>query len=263
MLNETESTAMPETSAPEAPQASLPLFYKQPEPLRADAHADLRLSAQPDFRFAAGTNAVPVMASEFIAAARFYPIVFAGDPVMPMTVLGLQVKNLFVTEEGDWESKQGYIPAYVRRYPFCFIQQGETFILSIDRDCERLVESGKDYKTAQPLFAEGKPTALTQDALRFCGALQNDHVATRAFAAALVEQNLLIEQSAQAVSAHGRQYNLQGFRIVDVNRFQALPDAIVADWHRKGWLGLIHAHLASLLAWKDLLDRIGTQEDAN
>jgi hypothetical protein len=252
------SDTMPaEASAP----ASLPLFYKNPEPLRADLHAPLRLSVEPDFRFAADTNAVPIMAGEFIAAGRFYPIVFAGDPVMPAAVLGLETRNLFVADNGAWAGAPVYIPAYVRRYPFTFIQQDSNFILGIDLACSRLLQGGKDYKNAQPLFVDdGQPSPLIQESLRFCSALQADHMVTREFAAALKAQNLLIEQNAQAVSEHGRQYRVQGFSVVDAARFQALPDTTLLEWHRKGWLALVHAHLASLLAWKDLVGRVGARE---
>lgn len=243
------------------PPGALPLFYKNPEPLRADLHAGLRLSTAPDFRFTADTNAVPIMASEFSAAARFYPIVFAGEPLMPAAVLGLQSENLFVSRDGVWAAPPVYIPAYVRRYPFTFIQQDDNFILGLDMACARLVRGGTDYQTAQPLFVDGgQPSPLTQEGLRFCSALQVDHTATLEFAAALKAQDLLVEQNAQAVSEHGRQYRVQGFSVVDAAKFQALPDTLVLDWHRKGWLALIHAHLASLQAWQDLVGRAGARE---
>jgi len=35
--------------------------------------------------------------------------------------------------------------------------------------------------------------------------------------------------------------------------FAQLPDALVADWHRKGWLALIYAHLGSLVRFRALL----------
>jgi hypothetical protein len=237
----------------------LPLFYRTPEALHAERHAKLRLAAGPDFRFAGDTNSVPIMASEFAQAARFYPVVFAGEPAMPAVVLGLQQNNLFVDGKGVWEQDRSYIPAYVRRYPFTFIAQPGNggFMLGLDMDCTRLLRDGKAYKTAQPLFEDGKPTTLTQEALRFCGALQNDHLVTRAFAAALVEQNLLIDQQAQGSLPDGKPILLGGFRIVDAQRFQELPDAVVVDWHKRGWLGLVHAHLASLACWTELLARAG------
>src|SRR5262245_49510004 len=67
--------------------------------------------------------ALPLSFTEFSVACRDYPIAFlnAGDAgnFVPMVVLGLETQqNLFVTKDGVWETS-AYVPAYVRRYPFC------------------------------------------------------------------------------------------------------------------------------------------------
>jgi len=234
--------------------SALPLFFQKPEALNAELHSKLRLSQKADFGFARATNAVPVMGSEFAQAGHFYPIVFAGDAPMPVAVLGLKDSNVFVDAEGNWDKAVSYIPAYVRRYPFTFIEQPgqQGFLLGIDRACSRVGENGEG---ASALFADGKPTNLTNDALQFCAAFQNDLVVTQAFSAALAEHNLLIDRQANATLTDGRRYGMQGFRIVDPKVFQALPDEVVVDWHRKGWLALVHAHLVSLDRFANLLDR--------
>jgi len=246
-----------------ATQGALPLFYEKPEPLMADRHQALRLVAKPDFRFAAKTNSSPIMASEFLAAGRHYPIVFAGEPLMPMAVLGFERVNLFVDEKGLWQDGRTYIPAYVRRYPFTFIAGQDVFILGIDMACERLVSGPADDKASQPLFADGKPTGLMEEALRFCGALQADHVATRAFVAALEEQELLTDYHARAQLPGGRNFDLRGFRVVDSRRFQKIGDNVLADWHKRGWLALVYAHLASQACWQDLLDRMRARDSSS
>lgn len=244
-----------------SPGSPLPLFFKKPEVLRADWHGGLKLLQKIDFGFARSTNAVPVMASEFVQAARFYPLVFAGETPAPVAVLGLTDSNMFIDAEDKWDAGASYIPAYVRRYPFTFIEQPgqEGFILGIDRACSRVSEEGEG---AAALFEEGKPTDLTKEALKFCAALQTDHMATKAFAAALVEQNLLIDRQANATLTDGRRYGMQGFKIVDAKAFQALSDAVVLDWHRKGWLALVHSHLASLDRFADLLNRTAKTTDS-
>jgi hypothetical protein len=50
---------------------------------------------------------------------------------------------------------------------------------------------------------------------------------------------------------------VNGFKIVDAQKFQALTDTVVVEWHRKGWLGLVHFHLASLENWGGQLTRQG------
>jgi hypothetical protein len=49
---------------------------------------------------------------------------------------------------------------------------------------------------------------------------------------------------------------VNGFKIADAQKFQALSDAVVAEWHRKGWLGQVHFHLASLDRLHDLMLRM-------
>lgn len=240
----------------EPPAATFPLFYRQPQALAAAVHGDLRLKGEADFRFAARTNAAPIMTAEFVEAQHAYPIVFVGEPLHPAVVLGLEQDNLFVASDGAWAPDR-YIPAYVRRYPFVFIETAERarYALGIDVASERLVSAPEGGEGTQPLFADGQPTPLTQEALHFSSALQQSQLVSRAFCNALLEQDLLVDQQAQGVFPDGRPFNLQGFRIVDAGRFQAAPDSVVVEWHRNGWLALVHQHLASLARWRDLLAR--------
>ncbi|HEY4078916.1 MAG TPA: SapC family protein [Rhizomicrobium sp.] len=241
-----------EASAKATPAS--PLFYQKPEALNAGRHGDLRLRQTGDFAFARKTNSLQITASEFGAVARNFPIVFAGDEHYPAAVLGLDIENLFVDDAGKW-AENAYVPAYVRRYPFAFISfdDGKQFALGVDRASAQLITDEDDKSVA--LFADGKPTQITDDALRFCIAFQNDHAVTKTFVQALAEQNLLVEVQYAAPMAMGKYISLKGFQVVDANRFQNLPDAVVLDWHRKGWLGLVQFHLASQEHWKALTNR--------
>jgi len=60
-------------------------------------------------------------------AARTYPIVFsAAAPTVPFAVVGLREnENLFVDATGNWRD-DAYIPAYVRRYPFCLVETDQS-----------------------------------------------------------------------------------------------------------------------------------------
>lgn len=233
------------------PQSRLPLFYREPQPLSSTIHAGWRLK-DGDVSFASETACVPIVASEFTPASRHFPIVFAAEDNSPVAVLGLEQRNLFVTA-GTWDENV-YVPAYVRRYPFGFISIDgpDGFVLAIDAASDRVVRSGND---GTALFENGKPSPLTQQALAFCGAFQAEAAETRAFCNALDAAGLLVERRADAVLPDGRRFGLTGFRVADVEKLDKLEDAVVVDWYRKGWLALVHAHLASLDSFKLLLSR--------
>ena len=71
----------------------------------------------------------------------------------------------------------------------------------------------------------------------------------------MAEQDLLVPQHADAKLPSGRAMVLSGFKVVDRQKFEALPDDVILDWHRKGWLALIHFHLLSLDRFAGLLER--------
>ena len=187
--------------APSAPAASsvLPLFYKQPRPLDAKTHGNIRLKDNANFDFARNANSVPVNGIEFVIAQRHYPIVFTGAAKpYPAAVLGLRVdQNLVIGAEGRWV-EGGYVPAYVRRYPFVFIEAPEdTLILAIDEGSSLLVDEGP-----HKLFDDaGKPTPLVNGALQFCGAYQANFKQTLEFVDSLVQHDLLVDNRADAVLA--------------------------------------------------------------
>lgn len=228
-----------------------PMFYRTLEPLRAAEHADWRLTPG-DAAFAAETAYVPIVVGELAAAARDYPVVFAAGGSQPVAILGLEQRNLFV-DAGQW-LPDTYVPAYVRRYPFGFLAttSADRFALGIDVESDRVAQGGE---AGHALFAEGKPTDITAQALAFCEAFQGEALATRDFVQALETQDILVDRRADATLPDGRKLGLDGFRIVDADKVSALADDVVLDWHRKGWLGLVSFHLASLGRFSFLLDR--------
>lgn len=245
---------MASPSTPEAPQAEssrLPLFYRDPQPLSSKVHADWRLK-DGDADFAAEAPYVPIVVGELASAARCYPVVFAAGDAQPIAVLGLERRNLFV-EDGRW-ALDSYVPAYVRRYPFGFIATTDPdgFALAIDAASDRVVKDGDE---GMRLFEDSEPAELTKQALAFCDAFRADANATRAFADALKAQGLLIDRRADATLPDGRKLGLEGFQVVDAEKFAKLDAGTIAEWHGRGWLALVHFHLASLERFQSLLNR--------
>src|ERR1700749_3471534 len=97
-----------------------PLFYQNIVPLDRARHRDLRLVRDnKPVAFAATSHIIPAVVDEFVAAARFLPILFipAAPHPSPVFLVGTRTgQNLLVDNEGKWIDP--YVPAFVRRYPF-------------------------------------------------------------------------------------------------------------------------------------------------
>lgn len=235
-------------------ESALPLFYKSPRVLTPASHGNRSLRLSNDYRFAASTNAMPIVAEEIPLAARHYPVVFSDEEMPhPVVILGLaNQQNLFVDSEGHW--RQGcYIPAYVRRYPFIFTENDTRteLTLCVDEAADAFTEGREN-----PLFdASGEPTSLTRSALAFCRDYHAQHLLAAEFGRAMAKAGLLIEHRADISLNDGQRLSLSGFRVIDSSRFDKLPDDTFLDWRRKGWLPLIYSHFFSIRAWSALIDR--------
>jgi hypothetical protein len=236
----------------------LPLFYADPVPLAAARHADWRLLAG-RAEFAAQATAIPLVATDIAAASRYYPILFTAGVASPVALVGLERLNLFI-EDGQWTAGT-YVPAYVRRYPFVLIEANDKsgFALAIDQESRLIAREGA---IGEPLFEGSEPSAMTKRALEFCRLFNADFEAMRVFAQALIDARLLVARKADVTLPGGRKLEVAGFTVVDPEAFAALPEETVVAWHRKGWLALIHFHLASLERFTDLLDRQSRRETA-
>jgi len=100
-----------------------PLGYEQITPLRKNHKVVLPRTGEETPAVFHRLHAMPISLAEFGPASRDYPIVFVsadeGKTFNSVAVLGLQsMQNLFILTDGTWD-RRVYLPAYVRRYPFC------------------------------------------------------------------------------------------------------------------------------------------------
>ena len=235
---------------------ALPLFYSNPHSLSVERHGDKAISTNADYAFARETNSVPLTAMEFSRAIRDYPIVFsAADPVVPVAILGLRgSKNQFVEDDGAWRAGT-YIPAYVRRYPFILMESPDKlqYTLCVDEVPSHLVDEG------QKLFENDEPAEICKKALEFCSSYQGQHAFTLEFTALLEKYSLLVDNKASITLASGEQLSLSGFRVIDEEKFTALPDDVFLEWRQRGWIPLVYCHLLSMGNWQTMTDYIAVE----
>ncbi len=241
---------MSESASPPTPV--MPLFFKRVVGVNPELHGSLRLDRSMGYGYAATAQSVPIGLGEMEAVAQHYPILFAGG-AQPTAValLGLREgENLYVLPDGSWRH-DSYVPAYVRAFPFIFVENEATKALYVgmepDAECLR-----PDAGT--PLFEDGKPTAALNESVSFCSAFRDNLAAAAALGRALDAEGLLEEEEANITFTHGGASKVRGFRIIKPERLDRVSDETFLDWRHRGWLGPLFAHLHSMGRWSRLID---------
>jgi len=235
-------------------------FYKKVVALNSDAHRNLKFSAnQVDYSFARDTTAVLLAGVEFAEATREYPIVYIrgqDQRMRPVALLGVRDgENLFVDEQGKWDA--GYIPAFVRRYPFVMADGGANgqLVVCIDEGCPALnAEHGELLINAQ-----GKMEPRMNEIVQFLQNFQREFERTELITKQLDELGLFVQQGARFDTGTGETFQLNDFYLIDEARFGQIADARLPELFRSGALGLAYLHLASLGNMRKLLDRLSAR----
>lgn len=239
-----------------APQANLPLFYNDLMPLNSRDHATWSSKSTDQAKWLVGQHAIPLTAEEFVAASRFYPIIFSvGEPSVPLALMGMnEGVNVFIDQEGRLNAPV-YIPAYARRYPFMLAKlTADTDELSLCFD--PTTDLVGEIEGGEPLFVEGEPSATTQSTLEFCKNFEEAGYRTQGFVEELIKHDLLMDGEVSIQQPGSDQpFIYRGFRMVNQEKLRDLRGDLLRQWNQNGMLALIFAHLFSLELMSDVFGR--------
>lgn len=203
-------------------------------------------------------TALPLSFTEFGAAVRDYPIAFisgdGGNSFVAMAILGLEARqNLFVGDDDAW-GDDAYLPAYVRRYPFCMTR----VTLDGKEQAERIacVEKRAVNARGEALYdGKGEPLPVWDRLRKLLFEFEADLARTEEMCRKLQELQLLEPFSAQAAPAGETPVTLTGMHRVAEERLQALSGGALQELARNGMLSRIYTHLLSLDNFQRLLNR--------
>jgi SapC len=232
-------------------QISPPFGFASVTPLAAGMRLKSwnNIPIPPEF---AKAHALPVCAGEALEAARSFPLVFgAGD--MMVAVLGLEKdENLFM-HEGAWEAS-AYMPAAMRRYPFCTSNVRVDGVLQdqalVCVESSFIADDGASITDANgqatPDFAE-----RNQFVQRFDADLRN----TMRLINYLGKLGLLKEFNVTAKLPDGTDFQVGGMLRVDPDVLRVQPAKDLRALIENGGMALIYTHLNSLPNFDRLLAR--------
>ena len=207
-------------------------------------------------------NAMAISFSEFIIAARDYPIVFStadeGKSYAPLVVLGLgNEQNLFIGSAGEWAADT-YVPAFVRRYPFCI---SKVYVDGAPQS-DKVVCIDKGYldQAGIALFDKaGAPTPQWTEREKLLSEYEADLDLTAQMCAIFTRLELFAPFVMQVNEGGKQALELKGMFRVDEQKFLDLKASNHKALVEKGLMGRIYAHLFSLANFARLYDRVVAQ----
>jgi SapC protein len=239
-------------------QIAPPFGYKEIVPL--NRNQKVRLLAPGEIpEFARALNAVPISYTEFALVAREYPIIFttAGDArtYTPVAALGMENGENLYNQGNAWASGV-YVPAYVRRFPFCMSR------VTIDKveQKNRLIcveKAHLDEAKGESLFdAKGQPTEKWQAIEQLLSDYESDMGRSQEMCGILGDYSLFEPFTMQAkLIKGGEPVAMTGmFRVAEA-KIEHLNASQLKNLVKKGILSRIYAHLLSLNNFANLLDR--------
>jgi hypothetical protein len=233
-----------------------PFGYKEIVPLNRNKKVRLLRPGEIP-AFARGLNAVPISYTEFALVGREYPIVFTSsgkDNYAAVAVLGLTTGENLYDQGGSW-APNVYVPAYVRRFPFCMAR------VTLDKQEQKnrliCIEKAHEDDSGEALFdAKGQPSEKWQGIEKLLSEFELDLERSREMCGILADYGLLEAFTMQAkFDKGGDPLNMTGMHRIAEAKIEHLNSSQLKNLVKKGVMGRIYTHLLSLNNFARLMDR--------
>jgi hypothetical protein len=208
--------------------------------LSKETHRSLKVDGRASAAYGDDRHFVQVTVNEFPLLVVHYPLFFSKDPNTGGFYCGVMLgfdagENLFLRE---WADREFYRPLILQRGPF----HAHGPELAIDLDHPRVGAEG-----AKPLFTDyGEPTRYLQSIIWAFQDLKPGIETTHFFVARLLELQLIEPVDIDVEFEDGSTHKCAGLYTVNQETLSRLPDIVVLELFRRGYLRLIHLMIASL-----------------
>jgi hypothetical protein len=197
---------------------------------------------------------IPLGVDEVFKYCSIAPIIIAGGDESNQEFLlfsGIGPKFSVLLDENIEE------PVFTKHYPFLMVmtqadEERMVPVIGIDDD-ENYVGEDKDIVLFDEKEKLNTELEVVLDEIR-------DNHKKRFFSKRLIQElqahDLLVTQSFNLKIEGEIQTILKDYKIVDRDRLMSLDDEILAQWAKRGWIGIIDAHIYSLSNFEKLVQRI-------
>lgn len=207
--------------------------------------------------FTRNAHALPISFGEIGPASRDYPVAFSsgdgGETFTLTAVLGLQQhQNMFLMADGYWD-RRVYVPAYVRRFPFCMARVTRDGEIQSERVV--CVEDSAISSDGDELFDEqGEALPVWSEIQDFVAEYERDLMRSEQFCEQLANYKLLEPISVTAELGEFRM-ELSGLYRVNRDALNILAEDALRALMQDEAMDAIFVHLWSMHNFQRLLNR--------
>jgi hypothetical protein len=209
-------------------------------PLSPEMHRSLTVDGRASAAYGDNQRFVQVIVGEFPRLVVHYPLLLSKNAETGQIYCGAMLgfdegENLFLDQ---WTEREFYRPLSLQRGPF-YASGPE---LAIDLDHPRVGAEG-----AKPLFTDqGQPTRYLQSIIWAFQDLKPGVEMTKLFVARLLELKLIEPVDVEVEFDDGTLRKCIGLYTINQPVLEKLPDEVVVELFRRGYMRLIHLMIASL-----------------
>ncbi|MCF6331415.1 MAG: SapC family protein [Sulfurimonas sp.] len=219
-------------------------MYKNLVVLDKKKHIDFKVSKLENLSFAKQTAFVPVIANEIGLIAADFPVVFTADEdISLVAIISLGGDCLALDAQNKWTTS--YVPSHLRKYPFSLANtkdKPEQKIVLIDEDSSLFSKS----KGKQLFKKNGEQSEVLISAVDFLTTHENQMIISKDLAKLISDSGILEDREISIGEGDEKKVLINGFKVINKEKLNALSDDILANWVRRGIIGIIDAHTKSL-----------------
>ena len=215
--------------------------------ITSEHHAGKKWQRFTSYGFAATTALAPVVGVELGRAALNMPLAFFRDRDRFVLVAVLSLtpnRNMLVAPDGRWLG--GYVPGYLRSYPFAVLPQQGTnqAVLCVDTDSGLVVDgsaTGEDF-----IGPDGNLSPVLKSVLDLLNELERSRRVTEMAVAALADAGVIQPWTIKLKSEQGEQ-PITGLHRIDELALNGLTDDVFLKLRKtSGALPIAYAQMLSM-----------------
>lgn len=214
--------------------------------LNKDEHRDFKIKSGFSLNHISNQHLIPVSLAEFQHACAYLPLVFvknsSSGEFESVAITGFQSGENLLVKDGEW--LVDYIPQVIARAPLGLSpdpNNNEQLVVIIDENSDLVSQTDGDA-----LFDEN--SEQTEYLKSRTASLVNYHENTMhaKLFLELLEKHQLLQPMELKLTINQQPQSFAGIYVVDNKRWQGLAKSELFEFHQKGYLLPLSAHLISL-----------------